>query len=118
MMAGENHVDTLRGASRIIEHSRVFKAADAVRRIATVSADESRVVRAGRKLAADFSELSSAERARYKLLMIGIAAISYVLIASSLPRAIRPNLPLAAGVLVLIVCGGVATKRRRKGESG
>jgi hypothetical protein len=113
-MAGDERAGTFRDASRIIEHSRVFEAADTIRRLATVSAGESRVVRAARKLAADFGELSSTERARYTLLTIGIAAASYVLIGSTLPKAIRPNIPLAAGVLILIVCGGVATKRRSR----
>jgi hypothetical protein len=113
MMAGEDPVGTFREASRILEHSRVFEAADAIRRVVAISVGESRVVRAVRRLAADFGGLSYAERMRYALLAIGIAAVSYVLMASALPRTARPNIPLAAGMLILVVCGGVATKRRR-----
>lgn len=111
-MWGEERAGTFEEASRIIEHSRVFEAADTIRRLATVSAGESRVVRAARRLASDFGGLSYAERTRYALLALGIAAVSYVLMASALPRAARPNSPRAAGMLILIVCGGVATKRR------
>jgi hypothetical protein len=110
-MRGEQLAGEFLEASRIIEHSRVFEAADAFRRVATISVGESRVVRAARRLADDFSGLSSAERTRYTLIAVAIAAISYVLIASALPRAVRPNLPLAAGALILVVCGGVATRR-------
>jgi hypothetical protein len=113
MMAGEDPVGTFRDASRIVEHSRVFEAADAIRRVATISVGESRVVRAARRLAGDFGGLSYAERTRYALLTIGIAAVSYLLMVSALPRAARPNIPLAAGVLIVVVCGGVARLRPR-----
>jgi hypothetical protein len=116
-MAGELSAGAFQEASRIIEHSLVFGAADAIRRVATISVGESRVVRAVRRLAADFGGLSYAERARYALLAMGIAAVSYVLLASTLPRGIGPNIPLAAGMLILIVCGGVATRRRSRGRN-
>ena len=111
-MRGEDSVGTFREARRIIEHSLAFEVADTIRRTATVSAGESRVVRAARRLAGGFGGLSYAERTRYALLTIGIAAVSYVLTASALPRAARPNIPLAAGVLILIVCGGAITRIR------
>ena len=98
-------------ASRIIEQSRVFEAADAICRIATISFGESRAVRDVRKLAADFGGLSHGEQARYALLTMGIAAVSYALMVLSLPRGARPNIPLAVGALILVVCGGVATRR-------
>jgi hypothetical protein len=110
-MRGEELAGEFPEASRIIEHSRVFEAADAIRRVAAVSVGESRVIRVARRLVSDFGALSSAERTRYALLTIGIAAVSYVLMASTLPKGIRPNIPLAAGVLLLIVCAGVATMR-------
>jgi hypothetical protein len=113
-MAGRESEGGFQGASRIIEHSRVFAVADAIRRSSTIGFNESRVVRLVRRLALGFGGLPSAVHTRHALLAIGIAAVSYVLMASALPRAIRPNIPLAAGVLILIVCGGVATLRPRR----
>jgi hypothetical protein len=116
-MAGERNQGAFQEASRIIGQSRVFEAADAICRVAATSFDESRAVRWVRKLETDFGTLSYAEQARYVLLTIGIGAISYALMVLSLPRGTRPNIPLAVGVLILVVCGGVATRRGSRSGS-
>jgi hypothetical protein len=115
-VAGERNEGAFQEASRIIEQSRVFEAAEAICCVAATSFGESRAVREVRTLAADFGRLSHAEQTRYALLTIGIAAVSYALMFLSLPRGVRPNLPLAVGVLILVVCGGVATRRGSRSE--
>ena len=58
VMAGEQGAEAFQEASRIIEQSRSFEAADAIRRVVAISFGESRAVREVRTRAADFGGLS------------------------------------------------------------
>lgn len=94
--------------THIIEQSTLVTALEAAGRPLAASVDTSRALQTARKVVRDFQRLPIGERALCAMLTAAVAAIANVVMATMLPLQARPSQPLAAGVLVLLLCAGAA----------
>jgi hypothetical protein len=113
----ESFRDDSRWAAEAVRGSRLWAPAQWVKRVATASAVDSRVLTLARRCWAGYQQLTRRERFQATAVAVSVAAAAHALLLSLVPLALRPAVPRAWWLVVSATAAIAAVRRDGKDQA-